>query len=245
MCVQEEITVAVQYYKALTSTCSAVLDRELPVDITTRPLHVAFFACLGQCMACLAALAERYNPQPGDTPRSSSRQGLAAVAEGDGGSCEPGRSSPTGAAGRRGGTTGRGVRNALLLDSDDEDEEGGAGQGGAAGAGGTRSSLQGGRGGVGVGGVPGVSDDVRLLLTASNLSYIRSRLMGSLTQRFLLVLTGEQGAGCEAREQLADDLITKDVRSGALDCILAQVVLACLFEPYHALNPGPCLCLAI
>ncbi|KAI8462855.1 MAG: exocyst complex component Sec5-domain-containing protein [Monoraphidium minutum] len=60
----------------------------------------------------------------------------------------------------------------------DSDDDGGDGGGGA-------------RGGVGVGGVAGVSDDVRLLLAGSNLSYIRSRLMGSLTQRFLLVLTGE------------------------------------------------------
>jgi hypothetical protein len=42
------------------------------------------------------------------------------------------------------------------------------------------------------GGVLGavLSDDVRLLLMSCNLSFMRERLVGSLTQRFLLVLTG-------------------------------------------------------
>ncbi|WIA14506.1 hypothetical protein OEZ85_003026 [Tetradesmus obliquus] len=42
-----------------------------------------------------------------------------------------------------------------------------------------------------------LSDDVRLLLMSSNLSFMRERLVGSLTQRFLLVLTGEVAAEVE------------------------------------------------
>jgi hypothetical protein len=166
-----------------------VVDGELPPDITTRPLHVAFFACLGQCTVCLAALAERYNPDAGDALSPAHRSGATP------GDPEGGRRSASPARGRRlggrgssgGGVYGRGSASrgtALLGDASDSDEEvEGAG-------GGSAWAVTGQRGGVGVGGVPGVSDDVRLLLTASNLSYIRTRLMGSLTQRFLLVLTG-------------------------------------------------------
>jgi hypothetical protein len=35
-----------------------------------------------------------------------------------------------------------------------------------------------------------LSDDVKLLLIGSNLSFMREKLVGSLTQRFLLALTG-------------------------------------------------------
>lgn len=57
-----------------------------------------------------------------------------------------------------------------------------------------------------------LSDDVKLLLLGSNLSYLRERLVGSLTQRFLLVLTGVG-------------------RSGLAACVLA---CACLRACLHA-----------
>lgn len=173
---QEEITVAVQYFKAITSTAAPALGGDLPPDITSRPLHVAFFACLGQCTACLAALAERYSPAPAEAAAAAPR--------------DAGASTSPRAAGARG-------RGGLAFESDDDDGAGPAAN--ASPRAGARAGLQGGRGGVGVGGVAGVSDDVRVLLTASNLSHIRTRLMGSLTQRFLLVLTGARLGGGACR----------------------------------------------
>lgn len=90
---------------------------------------------------------------------------------------------------------------ALLLAADVSDDEGGGGEdggdGGGAPKGAALSLSSSSPSGVGVGGVPGVSDDVRLLLVASNLSQVRTRLVGSLTQRFLLALTGEQASEVE------------------------------------------------
>ncbi|KIZ03142.1 Exocyst complex component 2 [Monoraphidium neglectum] len=183
------------HLEQLPATLASPLDGELPADITTRPLHVAFFACLGQCTACLAALAERYNPHAGDMP-SSARGG-----DDESGGSSTGGPDPGGGGGspreywRRGPQAQ--ARGVLLYDSDDDAGEGGGAGGSGSGGPAVRGGLQGGRGGVGVGGVAGVSDDVRLLLTASNLSYIRTKLMGSLTQRFLLVLTGEVASEVE------------------------------------------------
>jgi hypothetical protein len=209
---QEEITVAITYYKGLTSTAEEACpdggegegsssgggggDGRLPSDITTRPLHVAFFACLGQCTTCLAALAERYSLAAGDSSESpgatAARRPGGGESSGVPGTSGSGGSGGTGLSPARGGGAARSAVLAMGPDSDDDDEAGlsgglGAGPGGPSGGPGARR-------GVGVGGVPGVSDDVRLLLTASNLSYIRNRLMASLTQRFLLVLTGRGAA---------------------------------------------------
>jgi hypothetical protein len=207
---QEEVTVAITYYKGLTSTAEEAcpdgaggggeesaggeggegVGGRLPADITTRPLRVAFFACVGGCTACLSATAERFSLQPAERGGGGGG-GEGAEAAGGGG---PGTSGGGGgpAAPPRGAA--RAAVLAMAPDSDD-DEPSAAGPGSPRGGAAARplGGAAAARGGVGVGGVPGVSDDVRLLLTASNLSFIRNRLMASLTQRFLLVLTGAGG----------------------------------------------------
>ncbi|GBF96117.1 hypothetical protein Rsub_08993 [Raphidocelis subcapitata] len=189
---QEEITVAMGFFRAVTATCEHALGGALPRDTTSRPLHIAFFACLGQCTAVLGAMAERYAPGAGAAPA----EGEEASSGGRGGAAGASSGSPPRGPGRPGSRL-----KPLLNDSDSDDDGAGAAGDGApgpssAGGGGVASASAGRaapkqRGGVGLGGVSGVGDDVRLLLVASNLAAIRGRLMGSLTQRFLLLLTGE------------------------------------------------------
>ena len=202
---QEEVTAAVRFYEALATTAGSALGGRPPADISARPLHLAFFACLGGTTAALAALAERFSPpdaagEGGDSGGGGSSGGnlpgarpLAAEAgdDDDGGGSgggSDGGSSPL--------WRSPAARSPTPLYAGGDGGDGGVGDddgdGTAIGAAAERE------GGVGVGGVPGVSDDVRLLLTASNLAHVRTRLMGSLTQRFLLALTGEQ-AGEVAR----------------------------------------------
>lgn len=173
-----------QYYKALTSTAEAALEGHLPRDMTTRPLHVAFFACLGQCTAVLTAQAERFDPDGGAFRARPRGAAVGGGSDSDAGSGveAAGPSSSGGGLGSRSASPARGGGRAAALLRPDSDSDDGA--------------LPGPSGrGIGVGGVPGLSDDLRLLLTASNLGFIRSRLMGALTQRFLLVLTGAPGGG--------------------------------------------------
>lgn len=157
-------------------------------DKSTKPIRDAYFTCLEDTIKTCKAAAEVLRPV---AKGSSAAAGAAA-----GG-------SSTATAAREGGSPQRGRHGmsaaaaAAVLGPDtlfdDVETAAAAAAGVDAGLG---KLLPGGGAAAGLG--PGsLSDDVRLLLMSSNLSFMRERLVGGLTQRFLLVLTGEQQqVGC-------------------------------------------------
>jgi hypothetical protein len=207
VCAQEEVTVAMQYYQqllgcstgsstgSLSSSTSAA--RGITADVTTKPIRDAYFTCLEDTIKTCKAAAEELRPAA-----------AAAVAGSSSSSSRGAGSSPTKGSGkesipvRRPGLSAAAAAAVLgqdILSDDSEYDPAAAAASTAAVSGDAAAAAGGAAAGLSFAlGLPGgvlgavLSDDVRLLLMSSNLSFMRERLVGSLTQRFLLVLTGEQ-----------------------------------------------------
>lgn len=168
---QEEVTAAMHYYQSLLMHCSVVGD--VPADVSSTPLQKAYFQCFEQYTKCAKAVAERLQPL----------SAAAAATTAD----EPAA------------TTGR-TRSQLLLDKDVASTSGRVASSAM-----LSSSRAGGHAANALSvlddaddtllGIStsrsGMSDDVKILVLTSNLGYIRNRLMASMTQRYLLLLTGK------------------------------------------------------
>lgn len=187
---QEEVTVAMQYYQQLLECCTghaisnsssssgggggsiaAAAARIIPPAASTKPLREAYFAALEDFVKHCMAATDHLRPPPGAAGAGSSA--AAAAAGDDSSSSRPAR-RPGLSAAAAAAILGR----ESLEDLDIEAE-------------GTLGSMHHAPGSSGSNVLRLVlSDDVKLLLICSNLSYLREKLVGSLTQRFLLVLTG-------------------------------------------------------
>lgn len=166
-----------QYYQQLLAcssnsssgpNSSSTAAKFVPADKSTKPVRDAYFACLEDTIKCCRTAADHLRPA-GTAASTGSSSTVPGMSSSS-------RSKPSSA------------YDPLLVDSDDEDSTASnaaaATPDSAAAAGAALRPRQ-------------LSDDVRLLLLASNLAFMRSRLVGSLTQRFLLVLTGEVASELE------------------------------------------------
>ena len=190
-CAQEEVTVVMQSYKSLTDHVAALGASlgYMPSSISTKPLQDGYFAGMDECINTCTAVAEQLRPT--GTPAAASAAAAAGF-EGSGsaggaagsssGAVDAVRGAETKAAAAAAARGGRGgAELALVWDSDEEEGPGGQG---------ARGRRPGGAGGLLWAGKGGLGEDGKLLVLTSNLSYLRNRMLGSLTQRFLLLLTG-------------------------------------------------------
>jgi hypothetical protein len=166
---------------------AAAVARIVGPDKCTKPIRDAYFACLEDFIKCCLASTDHLKPQTASTAaaegghhRSSSSPRAVA-----------GSSSSSRAAGpppqRRPGMSAAAAAAILGRESWDDTD--------VAAEGTFDVTMSAGGTAVGVAGGVHVlrlvlSDDVKLLLIGSNLSFMREKLVGSLTQRFLLALTG-------------------------------------------------------
>jgi hypothetical protein len=160
-------------------TCATEAAQLIQPDNCTKPIREAYFACLEDTIRCCKAAADKYRPAGSAAPPHS-----------------PTASTSSNRKGRRTSAAAVPGRPSFSEDSDDDYDNGDRG-GGEPRLVGLGSSN---RGHPGAGSSSSSSvlrlvpnDDVKLLLIGSNLSFLRSGLVGSLTQRFLLVLTGGGG----------------------------------------------------
>jgi hypothetical protein len=196
---QEEVTVAMQYYQQLLECASghsssaadtaggsiaAAVAKLVTPDKCTKPIRDAYFACLEDFIKnCMASTDHLRPAQPAAA--------AAAAAAG-------GESSPSGGSRlrQRGPVMSATAAAAILGRESWEDTDVEAegmfdvtmSAGGSAAALTAAAAAAAGDGGHVLRLV--LSDDVKLLLIGSNLSFLREKLVGSLTQRFLLALTG-------------------------------------------------------
>jgi hypothetical protein len=203
---QEEVTVVMQYYKSLLGAAAAAGGsgsggggKAKAVAAHTKVLQAGYFGGLEELVSCCSAAAEEL--KPGTSGTSSPTK--AAAGDASESAAGKGRSSSS-------PTRSRQKDPWSVWESDDEEAgaEGGGDKAAAAGGGGT--ALGGGLGGLRPRGA--VSEDAKLLVLTSNLGYVRNVLLGNMTQRFLLLLTGEwccvgglrspEGCGCQLLQLL-------------------------------------------
>jgi hypothetical protein len=201
---QEEVTVVMQYYKSLLGAAAAAAGgggagagKARAVAAHTKVLQAGYFGGLEELVSCCSAAAEELKPAGTSGASSPTKAGAGAGGEASESAAGKGRSSSS-------PTRSRQKDPWSVWESDEE-------EGGAEGAADKAAAAAGG-GGSGLGGGPGwilgqwrargaVSEDAKLLVLTSNLGYVRNVLLGNMTQRFLLLLTGESAAvGWGARD---------------------------------------------
>jgi hypothetical protein len=244
---QEEVTVAMQYYQQLLEcatghsssssssssapdgagggSVAAAVAKLLGPDKCTKPIRDAYFACLEDFIKSCMASTDHLRPA-----------GPAAAAAAGAGSAE---GSPRGGSSRaqqqqrRPGMSAAAAAAILGRESWEDTDVEAEGTfdatltaGGVAGAGLTAAAAA--AAGGGGGGAAGghvlrlvLSDDVKLLLIGSNLGFMREKLVGGLTQRFLLTLTGEHWGGGK----------NVGVQQRCLCCIVSRFVGSAPFGP--------------
>lgn len=184
-----------------TGSIAAAAAKFITPDKCTKPIRDAYFACLEDFIKNCMASTDHLRP-------ALTAAAAAAAAEGEG---SPGGSSSRAA--RRPGMSAAAAAAILGRESwDDTDVEAEGTFDVTMSAGGPAAVMAAAAAAAGGGGGGGghvlrlvLSDDVKLLLIGSNLSYLREKLVGSLTQRFLLALTGMWaegvggGVGCGLR----------------------------------------------